>query len=146
VLKSMVGPFYFFLRFTQWLIPWVFLLVAALRYRDLWIGGFVLIYIAFFISFVTTYLASRAKVGIERCSHETTAYFWADIFVLRTIAHLVILMLVLLFGGIIWFTLTGVLIYVAEAIFTLATLRQQGCHLENELQQASEIPMEPEEK
>jgi hypothetical protein len=146
VLKSIVGPYYLFLRICTWILPWVFLLVGAIRYDSLWIGAYVLIYMWFFFAFVSTYLAMRAKVGIERCSCETTAYQWAKWFVPRTVAHLGIMMLVLFFGGIIWFTLSGVLIYVAEAIFTLTILKQQGCNFENEIHRAPEKPMEPEEK
>ena len=127
-------------------MPWVFFFVAALRYKDFWIGVRVITVVALIFVFPITYLAMRAKEGIERCPKNTLGYIWADIYAQRVVLHLLILMFVLLFSGIIWFVATAVLIYLFEMIFTLAALRRQGCKLENELNRAPGQPIEPEEK
>jgi len=132
ILQSLQGPFHNFCRICGSL-PVVYLIIGWIIHRSVIVAIGAFFFALFFHVFVTSYFATRAKVGIEHCPAKSAGNRWARIFIYRTIAHHLIMMSILIWLDWVWFLVAGMVIYVIETIVTLATLRQQGCLADDDL-------------
>jgi len=131
VLKTHFGPYY---KFVQRLggIPVIYFIIGVIIGKtDGWgmgilygIGGAV--YALLFQIYAVSYFAMRSKIGLEICPKGTFGHFWSKIFIPRAIFDHLVMMGLLVFnerlpGGIMWFLLSGVVLYFIDYAITLSS-------------------------
>ena len=141
VLKTHFGRYY---QFVQRLggLPVIYFVIGAIVGRTGGWGTMVLygmgaaIYAFIFHIYAISYFAMRSKIGLDVCPKGTFGYVWSWIFIPRAvIEHLVMMGLLVMSerlqpGGIVWFFVSGVVLYFIDYTISLgSTIKYSLKHL-----------------
>lgn len=132
VLRTHFGRYY---RFVQRLgaIPVIYFAIGIIIGKSGGLGFALLygivgaVYAFLFHIYATSYFAMRSKIGLEVCPRKTFGYFWSWIFIPKVVIEHLVMMALLIFsdrlqpGGIAWFLISGVVIYIIDYVITIAS-------------------------
>lgn len=143
VLRTHFGRYF---RFVQRLggIPVIYFAIGIIIGKSGGFGNAMLygigaaVYAFLFHIYAISYFAMRSKIGLEVCPGGTLGYFWSRIFIPRAVLEHLVMMGLLIFsdrlhpGGIVWFLISGFVIYIVDYAITIASTLKYSLNAKQE--------------
>ncbi len=131
VLKEHFGRYYPFVQRLGGITVIYFIIGAIIGRQSGWGTAIMFAFVGLIYAFIfhvkaISYFAARSKLGLEICPKISVGYFWSWLFIPRMILDHIVMLGVLIWVapkyGIIWFLLSGIVLYILDYIITMTSM------------------------